>query len=85
MIDPLEVIEKLEQGGHKGLTYPEQLFIVEVFKAAAKTQNEELMKVVLMIQISISGLINAIQIYFVSEITDLKELLVVFVGLMVID
>jgi len=50
MIDPLEVIEKLEQGGHKELTYPEQLFIVEVFKAAAKTQNEELMKVVLMIQ-----------------------------------
>ena len=38
-----------------------------------------------MIQISVCGLVTAVQIYFMSEISDLKELLIVFVAMMVVD
>lgn len=50
MLNPLDVIRKIERQGSESLTYAERVFVVEVFRAAAITQRPEVLEVKDLIQ-----------------------------------
>lgn len=50
MLNPMDVIRKIERMGSDSLNYAERVFVVEVFRAAALTQRPEVMEVKDLIQ-----------------------------------
>jgi len=50
MLNPMDVIRKIERLGSDSLNYQERVFVVEVFRAAAITQRPEIMEVKDLIQ-----------------------------------
>jgi hypothetical protein len=50
MITPTEIIRKIEQYGSESLNYGERVFVVEVFRAAAFTDRQEVHEVKQLIQ-----------------------------------
>ena len=50
MLNPMDVIRKIERQGSDSLNYSERVFVVEVFRAAALTQRPEVMEVKDLIQ-----------------------------------
>jgi hypothetical protein len=50
MITPTEIIRKIEQQGSDSLNYGERVFVVEVFRAAAFTDRQEVHEVKQLIQ-----------------------------------
>jgi hypothetical protein len=50
MITPTEIIRKIEQQGSDSLSYIERVFVVEVFRAAAVTDRQEVREVKDLIQ-----------------------------------
>lgn len=50
MITPTEIIKKIEQHGSESLNYGERVFVVEVFRAAAFTDRQEVHEVKQLIQ-----------------------------------
>ena len=50
MITPTEIIRKIEQQGSDSLSYIERVFVVEVFRAAAFTDRQEVHEVKQLIQ-----------------------------------
>ena len=44
MLNPMDVIRKIERLGSESLNYAERVFVVEVFRAAAFTQRPEVME-----------------------------------------
>lgn len=50
MLNPMDVVRKIERFGSESLTHSERVFVVEVFRAAAFTQRKEVMEVKDLIQ-----------------------------------
>lgn len=50
VITPTQVIKKIEEHGSESLTYVERVFVVEVFRAAAFTDRQEVHEVKQLIQ-----------------------------------
>ena len=50
MISPSDIIRKIEQYGSESLNYGERVFVVEVFRAAAFTDRQEVHEVKQLIQ-----------------------------------
>ena len=50
MLNPLDIVRKIERLGSDSLNYQERVFVVEVFRAAAITQRPEVMEVKDLIQ-----------------------------------
>jgi len=50
MLNPQDIVRKIERLGSDSLNYQERVFVVEVFRAAAITQRPEIMEVKDLIQ-----------------------------------
>ena len=50
MLNPMDIVRKIERLGSDSLNYSERVFVVEVFRAAALTQRKEVMEVKDLIQ-----------------------------------
>lgn len=50
MLNPMDIVRKIERLGSESLNHSERVFVVEVFRAAALTQRKEVMEVKDLIQ-----------------------------------